>query len=392
MLEKATYSIIEKMTIANIKEEFAIEEKKKKKELVEMAKARVTNNEVFIRKIYKKYNKLIAIHPAEVENLFSITKSQRKKLQEAQLFKISYYEDIRLYGKDLQVPMFDYISVHSTSIETVIKILEEYKTKSKINKVKGLEKSKETKIKNKKIVDEYFSKELKEIKSNWNFTTLQEEAILDLAFWTVWLSRIAKTFQEKHKRARTDVKIKEHLSNKEKFYNYKREALLLLSKFENCRISFYRPEFPHKEEIFFCEEHFSLFKVMRENNYHFDKWDFLDINKKMISKCPNCKYTKEKDFYSLYYLEIGNDNCIFSFHLPYSLGKDSFPNPSKLEKVSHVEQYDSYFRFGRSLTSKEKVIFKEQIVEENFLEAFEKLRRYTLLSIELNRGRENGNS
>ncbi|WP_409270556.1 hypothetical protein V1499_14225 [Neobacillus sp. SCS-31] len=122
----------------------------------------------------------------------------------------------------------------------------------------------------------------------------------------------------------------------------------------------------------YCELHYEKWCAEREFEY-VSKWDYFWMYKKEIDRCQNCNYEIHKDYYSLYYLTIENGNTRFSFHTPFPIGREFFPDPKEIIRVHHEEQ-EGLFRFGRGLFDEEKVIFKEKRILQYFEEALEKYR------------------
>jgi hypothetical protein len=103
-----------------------------------------------------------------------------------------------------------------------------------------------------------------------------------------------------------------------------------------------------------------------------------EMNKKAVHKCAECEVETEKDYYSLYYLEIADERLpdfTFSFHTPYPIGISIFPNKADLERIDHQEQ-EGIFRFGRTVINDEKIVFKEKEMLKRFEEAKQKFMLY----------------
>lgn len=202
-----------------------------------------------------------------------------------------------------------------------------------------------------------------------------------LAYWTMFVSRWAKEYQEKTYNTRKyDDKYNE---KKELFYKLKTDAIKLLLQSPFKILGFYRPEYPDKEHLHFCNSHYEEWREIRDDFGYMDKWDFFSMFKKEIKECPNCSYTKDKDYYSLFYLEIKDSRVpdfTFKFHTPYPIGKDFFPAKNSLKKVTHLEKNEGLFQFGRSLFDEEKVVYREKDVLKYFEEAIEKYKLYISLN------------
>jgi hypothetical protein len=148
----------------------------------------------------------------------------------------------------------------------------------------------------------------------------------------------------------------------------------LLAQTPYARLSFYRPPEPDKHYLWLCEEHY---EIKCGGDYE-NIWDFFYHHAATIKKCPQCIVSNEKDYYSLYHLEVVTEtfpDIHFSFHMPYHIGKDWFPAPVQLPKVEHIEQ-DGIFRFGRSLLASEKITHREQDVLAHFVQAFMEAKKF----------------
>jgi hypothetical protein len=151
------------------------------------------------------------------------------------------------------------------------------------------------------------------------------------------------------------------------WYRRKNEALQVLVKTPFAHLTFYRPEEADKWSLSLCDEHYE----MRKEYFYEDKWSFFAHYFAEIKQCTRCEFSVEKDYYSLYHIEISTalfPELPFSFHLPYPIGKTFLPSTKKLPKVEHTEQ-DGIFRFGRPLLEGEKILYREKDVEARFAQA-----------------------
>lgn len=356
---------------------------KSKDVVVNLAYSKIQEDQLLAHKINKNYGDRIALHPTKVEEILSITKTERKRWEDK--FKIRYYDTFSKYGKSFEYPMYDYFSIMSISKEMIEEWRVEHKKQVSENRKIGVEKAKETKKENEKRVKSFYEDEWLTMVENWKSTDLELANTYKLAFWTMWLSRTAKLFQEKASRSKIH-KLK-YLEKKEQFYKLKNEAIELLVKSKYTNISFYRPEDPDKIRVQFCHLHYDTWCMLRQGCY-MDKWDYYFFNKKEINKCEDCITDIQKDYYSLYYIEINSDKIPeykFSFHTPYPLEKDVFGDPNQYKQVEHEENLEGLFRFGRSLDDGEAVIFTEKRTLKYFNECKEDFinfyKRKELISI-----------
>lgn len=157
----------------------------------------------------------------------------------------------------------------------------------------------------------------------------------------------------------------------------KNKSVKLLSKTPFAKLSFYMPDSPDKIYISFCDKHFEDFKDFR-NNLGFNKMEYYDNNKKYINKCNKCIVDIDKNYYSLYYLEVSSEtlsDITFSFHTPFPIGNEFWPPPKSLPAIEHYEN-DGIFRFGRPVLDEEKIVYREKDVLKRFNNAITKFLLY----------------
>ncbi|WP_062105493.1 hypothetical protein [Bacillus niameyensis] len=349
--------------------------KKKKNELVNLILSK-TEDELFRKRLFRKYSSHFALHPSKVEEYLAITSTERKRWTEDGKLIVDHYIDLNKWGKKLKVPMYDAIAVLKISTGIIESWRYEHNLEVHNNRLQTAKKSAETRKRNLEISIDFFENHWKRLLASWFKQNSQLGATLQLSFWTVWINRWAKEFQIRALNART--KKGEYLDKKEQYYGMKNEAIKLLVLSHYTKLSFYRPPSPHKTlHLHFCPLHFELWCSLREFDY-LSKWEFFELYKKDIIKCVNCLYEKSNDYYSLYYLSIQKDNLqdfSFSFHIPYPIGKSFLPAKHELPKVGHEEQ-EGIFRFGRTLLKDEKIIFTEKAVVKNFEESLRKFNLY----------------
>lgn len=332
--------------------------------------------------IYDKYSHLFALHPTKVEEILNITSTERKRWNDSRL-KISYYDNFHKYGKYISYPMYDYDCIMSIKQKTIEKWRAQHEKEVSKNRKNGAKKAVETRKLNKEKVINFYEKEWIKMIESWKNVDLELSNTYQLAFWTMWLSRLAKSFQEKSYRSKKYSEL--YKAKKEECYKLKNEALELLSKSKYSKLSFYRPENPDKIWIEFCDNHYNDWCEERRYMY-MDKWDFYYTHKDEIDKCSCCSVDINEDYYSLYYIELSSKEVPdykFSFHTPYPIGNSFFGNPDDLEQVEHEENEEGLFRFGRSIDESEEVIFtekrimnyfnKSKIAYEEYLERKEKI-------------------
>lgn len=354
--------------------------KVKKPLLIEQAVELLKQNDVMMKKFYNNFSKELAMTPYECEEFLECTTTERRRWTKEGKFKVVKYHSIEKYGKIIEVPMYDRFHIELLSLDTILRWRNDYEQKKKEKRIEGGQKAMKSRLKNEHLRD-HFAKEWKETRRSWQKKgSLYLAATFELAFWTMWLSRWAK---ENNRKSRSAIKYGQKYKKLEQnYYLMKNKGIKLLFQTPFASLSFYRPEDPDKWEVTFCPLHFELFKDL-QSMCGVDKWTFFYENKKNITKCKDCGTKIKKDYYSLYYMEIKDslipDYC-FSFHTPYPIGIDFFPSPAKLAKVSHTEQIDGLFRFGRPVFDEEKIIYREKDVLEKWQDAYKKMNHFVLSS------------
>lgn len=275
-----------------------------------------------------------ALSPYECEQLLGCTTTERRRWTKDGKLKVSEYKTINKYGRTITYPMYDRECLEALSLETMDRWRSEHEEDLIAKRREAGQKAQESRRQNEELRKE-FAIEWKRTLASWYKKGDFALAVsFELAYWTMWLSRWAK---EHHRKSRNAIKHSQKYADMEKkFYEMKNEGLKILYKTQNGKLSFYRPE-------------------KRDKN----------INGQI-----------ERDYYSLYYLEV-NSPAIpeygFSFHIPYPIAKQFFPPPENLPQVTHEEQMDSLFRFGRNILTEEKIIFTEKEVVEKWQDAYMKL-------------------
>lgn len=330
-------------------------------------------NEDILVKFYENFSNALGFRPSEVEKLLGLTSLERKKLQSLNKLKIIGNESFKKYGKWLEYPIFDFIETTNITEEDVSGWREEFKKEKEESKKVAVKKQKETLSKNNKARDD-FKKEFKNTVKLWYEVDERLGATFELAFWTLWVSRLAKENQEKSYSAKSNKVIYE--ANKEHFYNLKNKAIECLIKSDFSEVSFYRPSEKADKVCIssFCENHYHDWRIERTATLSYiSKLEYFYDNEREIKECLGCAVTIDEDYYSLYYLNVSSElakEFNFSFHTPYNLGKDIFPPIETLELVEHKENAGGIFRFGRSLFEDEKIIYTEKTVINNFNKAY----------------------
>lgn len=348
----------------------------KKDELIEMILKKLTNKKD-IEKLYELFKLELSVEPYELEQVFNINKNTRKKWTEKGYLPIVGYCSLNKFGKEITYPIYDRFKLSEIAKDTLEKWKhEELKIKEE-NRKKALLKALDTKKKNKEKFDK-FKEEWESLINNLYAKDKLLAITYELAYWTVWISRWAK---ENQKKSFTATKYKEkHKKRKEGLYELKNIAIKYLLKTPCEVLGFYRnPLKADKIDFHLCRYHFYEYKDEVGFYGSLSIKDYFESHKDEIMVCPDCIVDIKKDYYSLFYLELKNDEIPdfkFSFHTPYPLGKEFFPDKDTLKRVNHVENSDGLFRFGRNLFENEKIIYKEKFVEKQLLKTFEKFESY----------------
>jgi len=336
-----------------------------KQQLVTQLLELIATNTDEKNRLLDMFPKELAVSPFELEELLGCTKDERQRWVKEDKLPVLEYRHFRKGGQDLEYPVHERGSILALSQETITQWRAEHQEQVRMHRRAGLHKAAQRKQVNQQARRNFLA-EWQQTVSAWRQQVDPAlVAILVLSFWTVWASRWAKENQLKSRRARKYTTL--YLARSGEWYERKDQALHLLTRTPCVQLSFYRPVDPDKHYLWLCEEHYEL---KCEGDYE-DIWDFFYTHTAMIKQCPHCVVQQEKDYYSLYYLEVSTqtlEDVRFSFHLPYPLGKTWLPKPDKLRKVDHMEQ-EGIFRFGRALFPDEKVIYREQEVLTYFQQA-----------------------
>ena len=261
------------------------------------------------------------------------------------------YRDFNKYGTILKVPYFD-----PEYLQTITKeIVDSWRLKDKEieanNRIIGAIIAKQTRKNNSEIIKK-FNIEYADLLESWEKEGDLYYLAYRLAYWTVWVSRWAKTYQMSN---RSVMSLKKH-----DLYDLKNKSINLLYESGLSSLAFYIPEKPDKIWIRMCEKH----------------WDELHyIDGEIAQRCKDCVCNINKNYYSLFYQELFDihSGIKFSFHTPYPIGSKFFPPWKPLNKVAHEENEEGLFRFGRAVYEDEKIIYSNKKVLLEFNKAYEGL-------------------
>ena len=307
----------------------------------------------------------MAVEPAELETLLTCTPSERKRWVSDGKLPVIGYRTFHKVGRDLAYPIHDRRVILSLTQAEIERWRTEHQAFTRMRRKTGVQKAQVSRKVNQQTREELFST-IEEMVREWEqYGSPELVAALNLAYWTRWASRWAKENQVKNLNA-----IKYHAlyqQRRDTWYRRKSEAIQVLARTPYGRLAFYQPEQSDKWTLELCDEHYE----MRKELYYENKWAFFADFSAEIHLCPHCHASVEKDYYSLYHIEITTalfPELRFSFHLPYPIGKAFLPSAKKLPHVEHTEQ-DGIFRFGRPLFDDEKILYREKDVEAKFAQA-----------------------
>jgi len=333
-----------------------------KAQLVEKLLALIGREDTERARFLETFKIELAVGPLELETLLHCSKTERQRWIREGKIPVLEYRSFRKAGWDMEYPVHDRRVVLGLSQEEIQQWREAHQVQVQQNRKAGAQVAIEARRANQQSRQTFLTSWMETVEV-WKQQASPELAVaFELAFWTVWASRWAKAYQVKSHRGIKHSAL--YTKQKEVWYRRKNEAMQLLAQSLYARLSFYRPEDADKISLQICQEHWE----MKREDFYTDKWEFYSAHRSMIKQCPHCFVNIEKDYYSLYYLEItaaAFPEMRFSFHMPYPVGRTFFPAPKKLRKVEHVEQ-DGIFRFGRPLFAEEKIIYREKDVLANF--------------------------
>lgn len=286
----------------------------------------------------------------EVEELIKCTKTERQKWTKDGRLKVAYYDSVRNYGKTISVPYYDNDLIYQMYIDGSIieKWRKDDKEKSSLARKNGAIKAKETRQKN-DIIRNKFKEDLQSRFDKWESDGEEKAVIFNLAYWTMWMSRYAKVYESQRRLASNFIQ-KEKLENlRDVCYDKKERAIEVMVKSNLSKVEYYKS---NKKKY-----------NWRDYEEDYDEYDFDEE-----------EYDDDK-YYDLYYIEVGDGDTKFSFHLPYDCGRFFLPESESLKLVKHIEQ-EGEFRFGRSLKDIEKVALSYKKVCTNFDKALKNATEY----------------
>ena len=340
----------------------------KKQEYVELLSAAIKNNPSLQKEYYATFKKELALPPWALEQILNCSKNERIRWGREKKLHILFYKNVRKYGTDIKVPYYDrYQAEFEITPATISLWRNEHDTSVKKSKKAGIIAAKQTRSKNNKIRQQ-FKLSYETMLTEWKNTEYPE--IIELAYWTMWKNRWAKTNKLKARTANKNAQ--RYIEKSNKYYNDKEKALMLLTSYSS--ISFYEPKRPDKIKVHFCQKHYNeISDSMYYGQMHTTDM-FLQNPKKYLS-CPDCITEWHKNYYSLYYIVIEHKNYRFSFHVPYIEGSKYLPHEDALPHV-HQEEQEGMFRFGRGVNENEMITHSETFVNKMFSKALNSMQEF----------------
>lgn len=370
-----TNKITKDYLITNILADTDIKKSAKKEEVIALVKKKVNKKKSIAKKILEDNASAVAIHPSQLEEELGCSKTERKRWEEEGKIRVAAWDSFRKYGRSFDVPYYNILDVIAISSEDIVKWREEHKKKTSQNRKASSKKAVETRNKNKEII-ENFKSEYESTLKEWRKVSSITAATLNLAYWTMWMSRLAKSYQVKAVNA--IKKEATYTRLKEEYYFKKEKAIELLVKdTKNVDLSIYIPENPHKYHVeHLCEKHYDDWVKTREHMWeYYPLWEYFLDNQKSILNCKGCSVDAQEHYYTLYYVNVKDTdgNNMFSFHIPHPIGEGYLPDMNELPKVTHEED-EGMFRFGRTLEGIEEIIYTDKRINSEFDKAINMFR------------------
>ena len=261
----------------------------KKIDLEKMISDKISNKFELAR-FLKTFEKETAVPLVALEKILQCTKSERLRWQKEKKLKIVGYDSFK-YGN---YPLFSLYQLNMLKPETIEKWREEHELEKKKHRIRQGERAKKTKEKRNNEKQEILN-DLKEQKTEWYKTDYKLSATFELAYWTVWISRLAKEYQVKAHNCRAG-NYEKYMNISKEFYKIKNTAIFSLSNSPYAELFIYFPENPDKYSVHFCEEHLEMFRMERAcyGYDYFSALDYFFMNQKEIEQCYNCDVKREK--------------------------------------------------------------------------------------------------
>lgn len=195
-----------------------IDSKLKKEELLNFICQLSSNQLIYFT---EKHKNVFALYPNELEEFLGCSHNERKRWQEEGKLKIIEYREFD-YG---EFPVYDCLDSLLITPKTVEQWRKDYQEKVAGNRSRGAKKAQETHKLN-SVKKQIFKFQYEEAITNWKSRAADAIGTLKLAYWTMYLSRLAKYFQFK---AINAIKYEDVYRQKSQdYYELKNKAIAIL--------------------------------------------------------------------------------------------------------------------------------------------------------------------
>ncbi len=348
----------------------------KKEQLLAQVQCMVIAGESEVARLLDMFPRELAVNPKELEKTLCCSRVERQRWVKEGKIPILEYRTFHVASRDLCYAVHERRTVMDITPAEIQCWRDEYAAQVRDRRKEGSRKSVESRKTRRQLRQDFFDI-LRESVHLWEQEGSAGLALVfQLAYWTAFASRWAKENHVKllhgHRRG------EQYAARRDEWYMKKHMAMHVLAQTPYAYLSRYRPEYADKITLHLCEEHY---EEMREGLYE-NKWQFYTDRGADISRCHACLVHFERDYYTLYFLEVREakfPDTRFAFHVPYTIGKKLF-SPRNLPSVEHPEQ-EGMFRFGRPITPYEKIVVREQDVHLLFDQALAEVRTFFHIDI-----------
>lgn len=309
----------------------------------------------------KLFETELAFHPSDAEAYHSITQTERKRWQDEGLLHIVRTETAKVPGSWVEVPYFSCTQLLTLPAKTVSGWRKIHAAQVASNRKLAAKKSVVVRQNNKKIHNLHQAAVADKVNSWKRLAGVNEGLILEFSFVLLWLNRWAMVYEEKTRSA--NKLTAQYAESRDRLYRLKASSLARLISSPFCSVSFFRPNDADKIKLSLCHTHLEEFRDERSMGMFDSAWKYYACHEKRVNQCPDCKTSRQKNYYSLFYYSIAVPRVedSFSFHLPYSIAREFMGCPGSYPAAVHHDQEGwGGFRFGRALYEDEQVLYKEK--------------------------------
>ena len=319
-----------------------------------------------LKKLNSCFEQLTSVHPVQVCEYLEITKTERLRWQKEGKLKIAYMD--RNSFKYGSVPMFCRNAIALVTPKTIERWRKQHIASKQKRRKDAAEEAKITRRKN-DAIRKTSANACKNLFDSWSFLRDDSALTLQLAYWTVFVSRWAKFYQEKAWENENQLYKDLNYDKSQDWYEIKNEAIALLSKSPIALLYKHVPESPHRYRE---RKQLSKFALQIQENGgdpwseldYYDRWDFVNV--------------KDNNYYCLYFLTVTHPDVaeIFTFHTPYPIGKKFLPLFD--EQKSAPDHSDEIFqqgmhRYGRSVNDLEQITHSEKLVKNELQKVIKRI-------------------